>query len=128
MSLITNDTFDEIEANMDILNETKNIEKKINLHKELKEKVQIIEKEIEKFVNIIDDVDIELTHKLSSTEEENENKNIDSDIIDIDNLMKDLTNEKSFEKMLDYYKNIIIKIQKCKNKCVGSGLNIIECN
>jgi len=130
MSLITNDTFDDIEASIDILNETKNIEKKINLHKELKEKVQIIEKEIEKFVNIIDEVDIELTHKLNEDnihENENENENIDSDIIDIDNLMKDLSNEKSFEKMLDYYKNIIIKIRKCKNKCVGSGLNIIEC-
>uniref|UniRef100_A0A6C0DXE9 Uncharacterized protein n=1 Tax=viral metagenome TaxID=1070528 RepID=A0A6C0DXE9_9ZZZZ len=123
MSIISNDTFDELDADMDTYNETQNMNIKMTLHKELKEKVQMIEKEIDKFVNIIDEVDIDLTNKLNS-----DDTNIDDDIIDIDNLMKELTNEKSFEKMIEHYKRIFSKIQNCKSKCVGSGLNVIDCN
>jgi hypothetical protein len=123
MSIISNDTFDELDADMDTYNETQNMNIKMTLHKELKEKVQMIEKEIDKFVGIIDEVDIDLTNKLNS-----DDTNIDDDIIDIDNLMKELTNEKSFEKMIEHYKRIFSKIQNCKSKCVGSGLNVIDCN
>jgi len=123
MSIISNDTFDELDADMDTYNETQNMNIKMTLHKELKEKVQMIEKEIDKFVGIIDEVDIDLTNKLNR-----DDTNIDDDIIDIDNLMKELTNEKSFEKMIEHYKRIFSKIQNCKSKCVGSGLNVIDCN
>lgn len=125
MSIISNDTFDELDADMDTYNDTKNMNTKMTLHKELKEKVQIIEKEIDRFVGIIDEVDIDLTNKLNNNDEDT---NIDDDIIDIDGLMKELTNEKSFEKMIEHYKRIISKIQNCKSKCVGSGLNVIDCN
>ena len=77
MANLNNDTFDELEINVEELNETKNLAKKNVLHNKIKESIKIIEKEIEEYINIIDEIDINLTNKIME-----DNKSDDIDIND----------------------------------------------
>jgi hypothetical protein len=125
MANLNNDTFDELEINVEELNETKNLAKKNVLHNKIKESIKIIEKEIEEYVNIIDDIDINLTNKII---EDNKDDDIDinDDIVNIEKLLKEKPENIDLE--IKHYEKLINKIKNVKNKSILSGINIINCN
>ena len=123
MSNLNNDTFDELEINVEELNETKNLAKKNILHNKIKESIKIIEKEIDEFVNIIDEIDVNLTNKLIK---DNNDDDINDDIINIEKLLKE--NPDNIELEIKHYEKLVNKIKNVKNKSIRSGVNIINCN
>jgi len=124
MSNLNNDTFDELEINVEELNETKNLAKKNILHNKIKESIKIIEKEIDEFVNIIDEIDVNLTNKIM--EDNNDDDDINDDIVNIEKLLKE--NPDNIELEIKHYEKLVNKIKNVKNKSIRSGVNIINCN
>ena len=121
--LISNDTFDQIEALTEQLNDTVKLEEKINLHTKLDTYIKDVEKSLDAMCNIVENIDFDATC--------NDNKNIENyniDSVNLDNLLSELKDESVLQTKIKYMEQILEHVKKCKKMCEKNKLVIAKCN
>lgn len=115
--VVSDDTFDLLEAEVDKFNETKSLSEKIEIHSQLSKKISLLEDEINGMIKIIDDID-----------KEDINISDDTSGIEIDDLIDEFDNEEILQKKLSCYIKMINKVKMCKKKCEKNTLSISRVN
>lgn len=126
---VTDDVIDDLDGRIDKFNESKNLGEKVQLHHEITKTINTLESEINEMVEIIDMIDTEYVGKeIEKSIRETDSSSIDDDIVNIDKMMHNMSEEEILQLKILRYKKIIDIIRHCKSKCENGGLIISKCH
>lgn len=126
---VSDDTLDDLEAQVDKFNETKHLGEKISIHSKLKDSIQILEQEVDDMVEIIDRIDIDaVSAELKHSTDINDRTDITEDIVNLEKMVEGMKEEEIMQIKLLHIKKITDIVKKCKSKCDSSKMRIAKCN
>lgn len=126
---VSDDTLDDLEAQVDKFNETKHLGEKIKLHSALKDSIQTLEQEVDDMVEIIDKIDIDaVSAELKQTAEVSDRTDITDDIVSLEKMVEGMKEEEIMQIKLMHIQKITEIVKRCKSKCDSSKMRIAKCN
>lgn len=126
---VSDDTLDDLEAQVDKFTETKDLSERIKLHSILKSSVRILEEEVDQMVELIDRIDIDAVNtEIRKTTENTDRTDITDDIVNLEKMMEGMKDEEIMQLKLMYVQKITEIVKRCKSKCDSSKMKITKCN
>lgn len=127
--LVSDDSLDFLETQIDTLNDTKHLGRKVTMHAKLIEYTRRLENEVDNMIELMDTLDMNAaTEKIKKEKNDSDTTDVSDDIINIDKLLKELQDEDVMQIKLLYMRNLIDQIEKCKSKCEKSKMTVTNCS
>lgn len=126
---VSDDSLDYLESQIDILNDTSNLDTKVQLHSKLIEYTQQLTNEIDNMTDLLEKIDVDaISELIKSDVNQSASTEVTDDIVNIESLMAKLKEEEVMQIKMLYLKKLIDRVGRCKAKCESNKLTINKCN